>query len=166
MEKNRGAQIPDWAYRDVLFLLIGYSISAFELLDRKLSEPEKTEVFDVFYRVGTHMRLAGLPVNYTEWQVMREKHLDQNLISSEFTNDLYRRYKKHLGAVRYVILKQVQLQLVPGKVKKMLAIGKVPWSAPFLWLYKLLRIIKLEAPLKNALLPPAYKVQIRALDVD
>src|ERR1700729_1384779 len=24
VEKNRGANIPDWAYRDVLFLLIGY----------------------------------------------------------------------------------------------------------------------------------------------
>src|ERR1700688_1102503 len=45
VEKNRGGQIPDWAYRDVLFLLIGYSISSFELLDRKLSEAEKTEVF-------------------------------------------------------------------------------------------------------------------------
>src|SRR5476649_2603113 len=38
VEKSRNAQIPDWAYRDVLFLLIGYSISSFELLDRKLSD--------------------------------------------------------------------------------------------------------------------------------
>src|ERR1700741_1044638 len=26
VEKNRGADIPDWAYRDVLFLLIDYSV--------------------------------------------------------------------------------------------------------------------------------------------
>lgn len=38
VEKNRGAQIPDWAYRDVLFMLVHYSIAAYELLERKLSE--------------------------------------------------------------------------------------------------------------------------------
>jgi len=41
VEKNRGANIPDWAYRDVLFLLIGYSISSFELIERKLTGAEK-----------------------------------------------------------------------------------------------------------------------------
>jgi len=166
VEKKRKAQIPDWAYCDVLFLLISYSISSFELLDRKLSEAEKTEVFNVFFRVGARMHLANLPVTYSGWEFMREEHLYQNLIRSEFTNDLYRQYKRHLGALRYVILKQVQLHLVPGRVKKLLPIGKVPWSIPFLWLYKLLRLVKLEAFLKNVLMPPAYKMQIRALDVD
>src|SRR6187549_2841096 len=40
VEVNRGAKIPDWAYRDVLFLLIDYSIRAFETLERKLSTDE------------------------------------------------------------------------------------------------------------------------------
>src|ERR1700760_251855 len=52
VEKNRGEQIPDWAYRDVLFLLIDYSIRSFEVLERNLTEQEKHQVFDVFYRVG------------------------------------------------------------------------------------------------------------------
>src|SRR5688500_19310526 len=30
VEQNRGATIPDWAYRDVLFMLIHYSIAAYE----------------------------------------------------------------------------------------------------------------------------------------
>jgi uncharacterized protein (DUF2236 family) len=166
VEKSRGAQIPDWAYRDVLFLLIGYSISSFELLDRKLSDAEKAEIFNVFYRVGRRMQLAGLPDNFTEWMVMREEHLQQNLISSEFTIDLYHQYKKHLGTVRFVILKQVQLQLVPLRVKTMLPIGKTTWLMPFNRLYKLLRGIKLEVPLRNALLPSKYKMQILELDID
>src|SRR5215216_2966714 len=37
VESNRGAQIPDWAYRDVLFMLIHYSIASYELLERKLT---------------------------------------------------------------------------------------------------------------------------------
>ncbi|RZM12276.1 MAG: DUF2236 domain-containing protein, partial [Pedobacter sp.] len=52
VEQNRGAIIPDWAYRDVLFMLIHYSIAAYELLEKKLSDDDKQEVFDVFYRVG------------------------------------------------------------------------------------------------------------------
>src|SRR5476649_2823408 len=95
VQQNRGAQIPDWAYRDVLFLLIDYSIRSFELLDHKLTDAEKAEVFDVFYRVGERMQLIGLPTNFAEWQQMREEHLQQNLVCSEFTNDLYLQYKKH-----------------------------------------------------------------------
>ena len=41
VEAARGATIPDWAYRDVLFMLIHYSISSFEVLERKLTNEEK-----------------------------------------------------------------------------------------------------------------------------
>src|SRR5690349_22743206 len=57
VESNRGAQIPDWAYRDVLFILIHYSIASYELLERKLTDAEKEDVFDVFFRVGDRMGL-------------------------------------------------------------------------------------------------------------
>ena len=62
VEKSRGAIIPDWAYRDVLYMLIHYSIASFELLERKLSLAEKEEVFDVFYRVGCRMQLKNYPL--------------------------------------------------------------------------------------------------------
>jgi len=166
VEKSRGAQIPDWAYRDVLFMLIDYSIRSFELLERELTVAEKAEVFEVFYRVGLRMQLTGLPHNLTEWQLMREDHLLHNLISSDLTLDLYKQYKKHLGVVRYAILKQVQLILVPQRVKQLLPLGNIRWLMPLLYLYKLCRKVKLEAFLKNALLPAAYKAQIRELDVD
>src|ERR1700741_2161718 len=55
VEANRGAKIPDWAYRDVLFMLIDYSIRSYEALERRLTDWEKAEVFDVFYRVGQRM---------------------------------------------------------------------------------------------------------------
>src|SRR5690348_1100680 len=35
VEENRGSHIPDWAYRDVLFMLIHYSIASYELLEHK-----------------------------------------------------------------------------------------------------------------------------------
>ena len=67
VEKARGETIPEWAYRDVLFMLIHYSIASFELLERKLSLKEKEDVFDVFYRFGKRMNLQGVPDNYSDW---------------------------------------------------------------------------------------------------
>src|SRR5215216_4174805 len=97
VEANRGAVIPDWAYRDVLFMLIHYSIASFELLERKLSGMEKEEVFNVFYRVGDRMGIQGLPKNYNEWVVMHATHLENDLLRSHYTDDLFKQYRKHLG---------------------------------------------------------------------
>ena len=33
VENSRGAKIPDWAYRDVLYMLIHYSVVSYELLE-------------------------------------------------------------------------------------------------------------------------------------
>ena len=107
VEEQRGAQIPEWAYRDVIFMLIDYSIRSFEVLERKLTAEEKDNTFEVFYRVGLRMGIKGLPLNYQDWLIMRNEHLKQDLICSDFTVDLYKQYRKHLGLVRYWLLKQV-----------------------------------------------------------
>jgi uncharacterized protein (DUF2236 family) len=164
VENKRGAKIPDWAYRDVLFMLIDYSIRSFELLERKLSEAEKTEVFDVFYKVGARMGIPGLPQTYQEWVAMRAGHLAENLAKSEFSIDLYKQYKRHLGWARYQLLKQVQAQLAPIIVNKMLSLGR--WSALIIILpvYKLMGIVHLQNMLRNLILPEKYKSQIISLD--
>ena len=164
VEVNRGAKIPDWAYRDVLFLLIDYSIRSFELLDRRLTDTEKAEVFDVFYRMGIRMQLSGLPATFTEWEKMREEHLQQNLVNSEFTVDLYRQYKKHLGGLRFALVIQIQALLVPHIVNRLLSLKKSFWITSLLGGYKFLRRVKLETFFRNALLPNTYKVQIKELD--
>ncbi|TSD67615.1 DUF2236 domain-containing protein [Inquilinus sp. KBS0705] len=166
VENARGAQIPDWAYRDVLFMLIDYSIRSFELLERKLTEAEKQDVFDVFYRVGDRMGLKGLPLTYMDWVIMRAGHLENNLLKSDFTTDLYKQYKKHLGAIRYSLLLQVQAIVTPKIVSHMLAIDKRVWIRPVLAGYKLSRALKIDSVLKGALLPAEYKSQIKGLDVN
>jgi hypothetical protein len=108
VENKRGDKIPDWAYRDVLFMLIHYSISSFELLERKLTREEKEEVFNVFYRVGDKMGLKDLPLNYSDWEIAREQHLKNDLIKSRYTEDLFKQYKKHLGFLRYKLLLESQ----------------------------------------------------------
>src|SRR6187549_3500942 len=89
VEQNRGFQIPDWAYRDVLFMLIHYSIASYKLLEKKLSDEEKEEVFNVFYRVGKRMGLKDLPLTYPDWLPVRKAHLMEDLKKSEFTSDLF-----------------------------------------------------------------------------
>jgi uncharacterized protein (DUF2236 family) len=165
VEQSRGDTIPDWAYRDVLFMLIHYSISAFELLERKLTEAEKEEVFDVFYRVGDRMGLQGLPTNYSDWLVMRGEHLQTNLERSSYSYDLFKQYKKHLGLLRYTIMLQAQAHVVPLRVKELLQLGNARLLTPLLTAYKFSRGIKADWVLKSLLLPPAYKKEIMALDM-
>lgn len=164
VETSRGAEIPDWSYRDVLFMLIDYSIRSFELLERKLTRKEKEDVFEVFNRMGLRMGIKDLPLNFEEWQVMRQAHLEQDLLKSTFTVDLYRQYRKHLGPFRYMVLKQVQVMLVPAAVRKLLELGSTPYLLPILGLYKLTRIVKLDQILRNTMLPKAYKAQVQDLD--
>src|SRR4051794_35126184 len=148
VEKKRESSIPDWAYRDVLFMLVSYSISSYELLERKLTNDEKEEVFNVFYRVGCRMNLNGLPTNYPEWLQMRSSHLEQDLVKSKFTIDLYKQYRKHLGPVRFRLLVEGQKLVVPGKVNELLQLGKFSLLTPVLAFYKLTRKVKLDWFLK------------------
>lgn len=165
VEQNRGTTIPDWAYRDVLFMLIHYSIAAYELLERKLSYSEKEEVYNVFYRVGTRMALKDLPPNYTQWLPVRESHLNENMIKSEHTIDLFKQYKKHLGTMRYRFLIEGQKLVVPQRVKDLLQMNSFSLLSPIVPLYKFSRLIKADGVIKNILLPAAYKEQIKELDV-
>lgn len=165
VEAKRGMAIPDWAYRDVLFMLIDYSVRSFELLERGLTEAEKEEVFEVFWRVGTRMGLQGLPDSYPAWLHMRQSHLEENLASSHFTTDLYKQYRKHLGPIRYTLLLEGQKLIVPGTVREQLGLSK--WSAlsPVLRVYKLSRHVRADWLIKSLILPPAYKTEIKELDV-
>jgi len=164
VENNRGAVIPDWAYRDVLFMLIHYSIASYELLEKKLTDAEKEEVYNVFYRVGIGMGLKELPDRYNDWLPIREMHLQNDLQKSEYTTDLFKQYKKHLGAVRYKVLLEGQKLVVPERVKELLQFNNISFLKPVVPIYKFSRLIKMDWLIKKVLLPSAYKKQIDELD--
>ncbi|MET0637583.1 MAG: oxygenase MpaB family protein [Chitinophagaceae bacterium] len=164
VEENRGDRIPDWAYRDVLFMLIHYSIAAYELLERKLSDQDKEDLFDVFYRMGTRMNLKDLPVNYQQWKVQQQQHLEADLLYSDYTKDLYKQYRKHLGVFRYQILLQSQKLVCPPKVLTLLGLTSYSWASPLLVAYKASRRLRLDSLVKELLLPRKYMKEIKALD--
>lgn len=165
VEQSRGYKIPDWAYRDVLFMLIHYSIASYELLEEKLSDAEKEEVYNVFYRVGVRMRLKELPLTYVEWLPVREAHLKADLKKSEYTADLFKQYKKHLGSMRFKVLIEGQKLVVPDRVKELLRFGDLSLLTPVVPLYRISRLMKMDWMLKSLLLPSNYKDQINGLDV-
>ncbi len=165
LEKSRGYAIPEWAYRDVLYMLIDYSISAFELLERKLSVPEKEEVYDVFFRVGDGMGLIHLPNDYNSWMISREEHLKRDLAFSEFSRDLFKQYRVHLGSVRFKILIEAQKLVVPALVVRLLKFKRIKWIKPAIPIYKAARKIGLSHVVKQILLPSDYKEEISKLDV-
>lgn len=153
VEQSRGFSIPDWAYRDVLFMLIHYSIASYEMLEKKLTDEEKEEVHNVFYRVGARMGLKDLPRTYLEWLPVRESHLMQDLQLSKYTLDLFKQYKKHLGAMRFKVLTEGQKLVVPGRVKELLNLSEFSLMTPVVPLYKVSRLMKIDWLLKSILLP-------------
>lgn len=165
VEEKRGKRIPDWAYRDVLFMLIDYSIRAYEILERDLNDLEKEEVFEVFTRVGVQMGIPGLPNNFLEWEKMRREHLRQDLEYTNFTKDLYLQYRKHLGLVRYLLLLETQSLIVPPKVHDFLGFKRHSLSGVILWIYKLSRNFHLDKVIKTLILPKEYKQEIKSLDM-
>ncbi len=165
VEQNRGATIPDWAYRDVLFMLVHYSIASYELLEKKLSAEDKEEVYNVFYRVGTRMGLKELPLTYIEWLPVQQAHLMADLQKSTYTEDLFKQYKKHLGAMRFRVLIEGQKLVVPARVKELLDFRDFSLLTPVVPVYKVSRLMKMDWLLKNILLPSDYKDQINELDV-
>lgn len=165
VENARGAKIPDWAYRDVLFMLIHYSIASFELLERKLTDEEKEDVYNVFLRMGTRMHIPGLPPTYKTWLPVREQHMQHDLARSKYTDDLFLQYKRSLGSFRYRVLQEGQVLVIPKRVLELLRFRKFSLLSPVVPLYKFSRLIKMDSVIKWLLLPSEYKQQIKELDV-
>ncbi len=146
-------------------MLIHYSIAAQEILEHKLSGSEKEDVYDVFYRFGKRMNLQGLPTNFREWQNVRKYDLEHDLEKSKFSIDLYKQYKKHLGAFRYRVLLEGQILVVPEKVKELLNLRSFSFLKPVLPLYKLSRKMRMDGVVKSLILPAQYKKEIEEMDV-
>jgi hypothetical protein len=90
VERSRGQTIPAWAHRDVLYMLIDYSETAFELLHRPLTIPEQADLYEVFRRVGEGLAIPELPGTYDAWREDRRLHLERDLAYSDLTAEPHR----------------------------------------------------------------------------
>lgn len=163
VETNRGFQIPNWAYQDVLYMLVQYSISSFELLHRALTTTEKEEIFEVFQKVGNKMGIAELPKDFEEWEIKRKHHLSENYQNSKFSTKLFEAYKTHLGGLRFKLLLYVQQRLLPTEIKNLAANFRTPNLNILLHCYKITKTYWPAHQLKYYLLPGKYREMLRNL---
>jgi ER-bound oxygenase mpaB/B'/Rubber oxygenase, catalytic domain len=75
VEDARGEEIPQWAYRDMLFILIDYGERAHEVVLGTMTEAERTSHFGVGLALGRAMHLSGLPTTYAEYKDQRHQQL-------------------------------------------------------------------------------------------
>lgn len=164
VERARGAQIPDWAHRDVLYLLIAYSERAFELLHRPLDSAERRELYDVFRRVGQGLGIPDLPESRSAWEGDRERHLDRDLVWTPHTAALYAAYRRNLGFIRFRLLLRVQALLVPPRVRRLLHLREDPVLPRLIPAYGGLVRAGLRSAVHRLLMPPQYLDEVRRLD--
>jgi len=164
VERERGQRIPDWAHRDVLYMLIDHSERAHELLARPLTSAEQRDLYDVFRRVGVGLGIPDLPHTYEDWRVDRELHLHRDLACGEGTRALYRQYRRHLGWWRYRLLLRLQAMLVPAHARTLLQLRSADALRPLARCYPLLVRAGLRPLVQWLLMPAAYLDAVRELD--
>lgn len=165
VERKRGDTIPDWAHRDVLYMLIDYSERVFHTLYRPLTGAEQHELYDVFLRVGVALGIPDLPPDYEQWQRDRRLHLEQDLAHTRFTTALYAAYRRDLGAWRYALLLHLQRILVPPRVRQLLNLPRLSWLRPTLLIYPALIRLGLRPWIHRALIPPRYVPDVQRLQL-
>jgi uncharacterized protein (DUF2236 family) len=164
VERQRGQSIPDWAYRDVLYMLIDYSERAYALLYRPLSNSEQRELYAVFRRIGEGLLIPDLPATYAEWQLDRQRHLVRDLSYSRHSAALFRQYRLHLGVWRYSLLLQIQALLVPDNVRQLLGLRSNKLISSLVRTYGLVTMFNLQSMVHSLLVPRRYWSELRKFD--
>lgn len=160
VESARHSAIPMEAYRDVLYMLIYYSITAYEILEMPMSHDQKEDVYNVFLDMGSRMNISDLPTNYDSWLHSREEHLAKDLMYSRYTKNLFIQYKKHLGAWRYYLLRMLQSKLLPTHANGLLNIRPTYLTSFLLQIFKATRKNAMNSVIKFILIPSMYRQQI------
>ncbi|MES2478919.1 MAG: oxygenase MpaB family protein [Bacteroidota bacterium] len=163
VENSRQQKIPEGAYRDVLYMLIDATIKASEVLDRALTHQEQEEVFEVFIRMGTHMGILDLPDNYKDWKKDRAIHLQSHLAKSNFTQDLFQQFRKHLGFWRYQLLLFIQHQMAESKVQQLLHSKKKYLPSLVVSVYKTFRHLIIVRKNIHFLMPSSFQKNMKDL---
>jgi ER-bound oxygenase mpaB/B'/Rubber oxygenase, catalytic domain len=165
VEQARGEEIPQWAYRDMLFILIDYGERAHEVVFGPLTEAERASHFGVALALGRAMHLSGLPTTYAEYRAQRHQQLLEDYARGPLTDELYASYRRALGPLRFGLLRLVQASVLPGELRDVLRLEPHPLVDQLLRCYRFMPGggNKLR-PLHNVLLPGRFAKQLRQME--
>jgi uncharacterized protein (DUF2236 family) len=164
VERKRGISMPDWAHRDVLYLMLDYSERAFILVHRPLTAEEQEGLYQYTRRLGEGMGIQGLPASYPEWRQHRDAVLTENLVHSAYTVELLKSFRRDLGPWRFQLLRQAQSLITPEPVQKLLGLKPLPGSNQALQLFRLLVSSGLRGIIQKTLIPPDNQAAVQSLD--
>ena len=164
VESQRGQTIPDWAFRDVLYMLIDYSERAYRMLYRPLTPSQQNDLYRVFRRIGDELNIQQLPATYAEWQHDRRRHIIRDLTYSPHTKLLFQQYRRHLGLWRYQLLLEVQSLLVPAEVRRLLKLSPNFLLPGVIRAYGIVNRYNLQSVVHSLLIPPRYWAEVREFD--
>lgn len=162
VEAARGGRIPQWAYRDVLFMLIDHGERAHAVVFGPMTDAERRSHFGGALALGRAMRLEGLPATYAEYRAQRRRQLLDDFARTPLTDELLRRYRRALGPWRFRLLRAVQASVLPEELRPVLGLEPDPVVDALLRRYRFLPGggDKLR-PLHGALLPPGLTEGLR-----
>ena len=163
VEHLRGDRIPQWAYRDVLFMLLDCAERAYTVVYGPPSEAERLRAFEFAMSIGRGMHIEDLPATYAEYKVQRLAHLRNDTLRSEWTDRLYARYREHLGGWRMKLMLGLQASLVPPEVAQLLGLKRKRWADLLLRVYPRIRSERILRLLYPFLLPHPYGDRLAAL---
>lgn len=164
VERSRRANIPQWAYRDVLFMLIDYGERAYQIVYGPMTSAERLAHFEASIEIGRGMRIQGLPGSYDEYLLQRQTHLRDNTAHTELTDRLYASYRAHLGPWRMRGLLDLQGSLVPVEVAQLLGLRRKPRVDRLLRVYRRIRSPRLLRAVYPVALPSPFGVRLRSLE--
>ncbi len=136
VERSRGAVIPPWAYRDVLFMLINYGERAHTVVFGPMTRRDRVAYWEVMRELGEELEVEDLPVGYPAYQAARQQHLEQNTAHTAWTDQLYTAYRKDLGPFRMSLLRDLQASLIPAHVAGLLGLRRRAYMDRLLRLYR------------------------------
>jgi hypothetical protein len=165
VEDARGEEIPQWAYRDMLFILINYGERAHEVVFGPMTDAERASHFGVGLALGRAMHLSGLPTTYAEYKDQRHQQLLEDYARGPLTDELYSSYLRALGPLRFQLLGLVQASVLPEELRDVLRLKPYPLVDELLRCYRFMPGggNKLR-PLHKVLLPGRFAKQLRALE--
>ncbi|MET0404968.1 MAG: oxygenase MpaB family protein [Cystobacter sp.] len=164
VERRRGQPMPDWAHRDVLYLMMDYAERGYALLHRPLTSEEQEGLYQYTRRVGEGLGIQGLPANYEEWRRHRDTVMTENLLHSVHTENLEKSFLRDLGPWRFQLLRQMQRLITPEPVRQLLGIPPLPGSVAVMHLFRLLVASGLRGLVQKTLIPASHLPAVQSLD--
>ena len=163
VERARGDRIPQWAHRDVLYMLIDYGERAHRLLFGPMTPREREEFFAESLQIGRELGIRGLPESYAEYRRHRTEHLRRNTAHSPHTDALYRSYRRELGPLRMRALLHLQANLVPPQIRGHLSMRPSRIVRRLMLAYRRLHLGTFTRLLRPVLLPRRYAAQLASM---